>query len=302
MPLLAIYGNQPMAKIANKTLAVYPFPHSRACDIIQPRAVLLAALFVARASGAGTTGGFRDGPEHGCRTQASPDAQRSAQKFRIASSAVKVGDLMGRNPFVIGLTGNIATGKSTVLHYLAAKGAHVIDADQLTHQAMAPDGPAYAAIVTTFGDEIVRPDGTIDRPGLGRVVFSHPPALARLEAIVHPAVFTLAKAQVESTTAPVVVIEAIKLLEARSLLRLCDETWVVTASEATQLRRLREERGMDEAEARRRMAAQSPQAEKVQQADRVINNDGTPAELYAQLDAIWAELTTKLGSSLSERM
>jgi dephospho-CoA kinase len=201
---------------------------------------------------------------------------------------------MGRNPFVIGLTGNIATGKSTVLRYLAAKGVHVIDADQLTHQAMAPNGPAYAPIVAAFGDAIVRPDGTIDRPALGRVVFSDPAALARLEAIVHPAVFTLAQAQVAATVAPVVVIEAIKLLEARSLVRLCDETWVVTAGEATQLRRLREERGMAEAEARKRMAAQSPQAEKVQQADRVIDNDGTPEQLYRQLDAIWAELATKL--------
>ncbi|MCB0148996.1 MAG: dephospho-CoA kinase, partial [Caldilineaceae bacterium] len=89
---------------------------------------------------------------------------------------------------------------------------------------------------------------------------------------------------------PVVVIEAIKLLESGRLLRLCDEVWVVVADEATQIRRLMESRGMDEAEARRRMAAQSSQAEKVKQADRVIDNSGSPAELYAQLDAIWNEL------------
>ncbi len=87
-----------------------------------------------------------------------------------------------------------------------------------------------------------------------------------------------------------VIIEAIKLLEARSLLRLCQEVWVVTASEAVQLRRLRTQRGMTEDEARRRMAAKSAQAEKVRQADRVIDNDGTTAELYTQLDRIWGEL------------
>ena len=201
---------------------------------------------------------------------------------------------MRRPPFVIGLTGNIATGKSTVLHHLAAKGVYVIDADQLTHRAMAPGGPAYALIVAAFGAQIIGADGTINRPLLGRIVFNEPAKLRELEAIVHPAVYTLAVAELEKSTAAVVIIEAIKLLEARSLLRLCDEIWVVTASEATQLQRLRKERGMDEAEAYRRMAAQSAQDEKVQQADRVIQNDGTTAELAAQLDTLWTELEKKV--------
>ncbi|MCL4861055.1 MAG: dephospho-CoA kinase [Caldilineaceae bacterium] len=202
---------------------------------------------------------------------------------------------MAQRPFVVGLTGNIATGKSTVLRYLAEQGAYVIDADQLTHQAMAPDGPAYAAIVETFGRDVVRPDGAIDRPSLGRIVFANPAALQQLEQIVHPAVFALATAELATVDAPVVVIEAIKLLEARSLVRLCDEIWVVTSTVETQLRRLRGQRGMDEATAQQRMAAQSPQADKVRQANRVISNDGTPEALFAQLDVIWAELTTALG-------
>lgn len=196
-------------------------------------------------------------------------------------------------PFVIGLTGNIATGKSTVLRYLADKGAHVIDADKLTHQAMAPGGAAYQSIVDAFGNAILAADGAIDRPALGRIVFNDPAALQRLEAIIHPAVYDLALAEIEQTGAPVVIIEAIKLLEARNLLRLCDETWVVTASEESQLRRLRQERGMDEAEAQRRMAAQSPQEEKMRLADRVITNEGDLAALFAQLDTLWSEIEHK---------
>ncbi|HMN28134.1 MAG TPA: dephospho-CoA kinase, partial [Caldilineaceae bacterium] len=120
--------------------------------------------------------------------------------------------------------------------------------------------------------------------------FADPDALRQLELILHPAVYELAQARLAQTSAAVVIIEAIKLLEARSLLRLCQEVWVVTASEAVQLRRLRTQRGMTEDEARRRMAAKSAQAEKVRQADRVIDNDGTTAELYTQLDRIWGEL------------
>lgn len=193
-------------------------------------------------------------------------------------------------PLTIGLTGNIATGKSTVLAYLRGRGAAVLDADKLAHAAMAPDGPAYADVVDAFGAAIVGPSGVIDRKALGTIVFADATQLARLEAIVHPAVFVLAQQALDATDAPVVVIEAIKLLESGRLLRLCDEIWVVVADEATQIRRLMESRGMDEPEARRRMAAQSPQAEKVKQAHRVIDNSGAPADLYAQLDAIWNEL------------
>lgn len=203
-------------------------------------------------------------------------------------------------PLIIGLTGNIATGKSTVLQYLAARGAQVIDADRLTHQAMAPGGLAYDAIVAAFGPTILQTDGTINRPALGKVVFQDPTALQRLEQIVHPAVFTLAQQAIAASSAPVIIIEAIKLLEARNLVKLCQEIWVVTASEETQLRRLRETRGMDETEARRRMAAQSPQDDKVQQADRVINNDGTADELYRQLDELWRDVEWQIAEGPNE--
>lgn len=193
-------------------------------------------------------------------------------------------------PLTIGLTGNIATGKSTVLAYLQQRGAAVIDADKLAHQTMMPGALAYNAIVAAFGPTVVARDGAIDRQALGAIVFTDAAKLAQLEAIVHPAVFELAQQVLAATTAPVVVIEAIKLLESGRLLRLCDEVWVVVADETTQLRRLMETRNMSEVEARRRMAAQSPQAEKVEQATRVIENNGDWHALHAQLDHIWNEL------------
>lgn len=193
-------------------------------------------------------------------------------------------------PLTIGLTGNIATGKSAVLAYLQQRGAAVIDADKLAHQAMAPGGPAYAPVVAAFGPTVVMADGAIDRQALGAIVFADAAQLAQLEAIVHPAVFELAQQVLAATTAPVVVIEAIKLLESGRLLRLCDEVWVVVTDETTQLQRLMTTRGMSEAEARRRMAAQSPQAEKVKHATRVIDNNGDWRALHAHLDRIWNEL------------
>ncbi len=197
---------------------------------------------------------------------------------------------------VIGLTGNIGTGKSTVLRMLADLGAHTIDADEVAHQAIAPGGPAYQAVLETFGPDIVREDGTIDRRRLADIVFSDPAALARLEAIVHPAVYQLVRQAIRRIEAeadpdgpePVVVIEAIKLLESGTLLPLCDQIWVVTTSPEQQVQRLVSQRGISEAEARRRMAAQSPQAEKVKRADVVIDNSGTLADTAAQVRTAWA--------------
>jgi len=170
----------------------------------------------------------------------------------------------------------------------------VLDADKLAHAAMAPGGAAYAAVIDTFGPAVIAPGGTIDRKALGAIVFADSSQLAQLEAIVHPAVLALAQQAIDATEAPIIVIEAIKLLESGRLLQLCDEVWVVVADETTQLCRLMERRGMEPAEARRRMAAQSPQSEKVRQATRVIDNSGSPADLYAQLDSIWTELAANL--------
>lgn len=197
---------------------------------------------------------------------------------------------MTANSLVIGLTGNIATGKSTVLDYLAQLGAYIIDADKLAHQSMSIDGPAYQAVVAEFGDAILNTDRTINRKALGRIVFTDADLLNKLEQIVHPAVFAMTLKLVEAAPSSVIVLEAVKLLEAGPMFSQCDEVWVVTSRPEIQLRRLMENRGVDEATARQRMGMQSPQAAKVNQADRVIDNSGTLEELYAQLDKLWAQL------------
>jgi len=197
---------------------------------------------------------------------------------------------MTAHSLVIGLTGNIATGKSTVLDYLSQLGAYIIDADKLAHQAMNPDGPAYQAVVAEFGPAILNPDKTVNRKVLGQIVFTNADLLNKLEQIVHPAVFAMTVKLAEAVPSAVIVLEAVKLLEAGPMFSQCDEVWVVTARPEVQLRRLMENRGMDEATARQRMGMQSPQAAKINHADRVIDNSGTLDELYAQLDRIWEQL------------
>ena len=197
---------------------------------------------------------------------------------------------MSQQSLIIGLTGNIATGKSTVLAYLGRMGAHIVDADKLAHAAMAVDGEAYQAIVDEFGPGILNPDGAINRHALGRIVFADARTLGRLERIVHPAVFVLLRQEIEASSSPLVVVEAVKLLEAGPMVSLCDEIWVVTADPVVQLQRLMGMREMDLVQAKQRMQMQSPQAAKVNQADRVIDNSGTLDELHAQLDRTWQDL------------
>jgi dephospho-CoA kinase len=201
-------------------------------------------------------------------------------------------------PFVVGLTGNIATGKSTILQYLASRGAHIIDADKVAHRAMEPGGPAYQPILEAFGSEILDENGWIDRKALGRIVFADAAALQRLEAISHPAVYAMIHREIAKSRAQIVVIEAIKLLEGQTH-QLCDEIWVVTARPETQLQRLMEQRGMTRESALQRMRAQPPQAEKVRRADRVIENDGSPADLHRLLDILWSDLQRSAGQKMA---
>jgi len=194
-----------------------------------------------------------------------------------------------QSPTVIGLTGGIGTGKSAVLADLVSLGAEGIDADQAARAVVAPDGPAYAAVVAEFGAEILTAEGEIDRGRLGRRVFAGGAALARLEAIVHPAVGAAIAARVAASRAPAVVIEAIKLLEAGLSRKLCDEVWVTRCTLRQQIARLRAGRGMAEDEVRRRLASQMPARRMIAQADRVIDTAGTRAETGAQVVAAWAE-------------
>lgn len=163
---------------------------------------------------------------------------------------------MGRwkDKYVIGLTGNIATGKSLVRRMLEHLGAYTIDADGLAHQAMAPGAPAYKPVVLTFGQWILDADKRIDRGRLGAVVFSHPEALKRLEALTHPIIIRAIDTLIARSKQKIVVVEAIKLLETPLADRL-DAVWVVDADENTQLERLAK-RGLDREAALKRVRSQ----------------------------------------------
>jgi dephospho-CoA kinase len=194
-----------------------------------------------------------------------------------------------RRRLVIGLTGNIATGKSEVGRILAGLGAHVIDADRVAHEAMQSGGPAYDAVIGAFGPGVVAPDGEIDRARLGAIVFRDQGALKRLEAIVHPTVIAEVDRQIAEAGAGVVVVEAIKLIEA-GMHRRYAELWVVTAPRSAQIARLVQTRRLTEEEASLRVDAQSPQDAKAAQADCTIVNDGDVRALRRKVETEWARL------------
>jgi dephospho-CoA kinase len=188
--------------------------------------------------------------------------------------------------YVIGLTGNIAVGKSVVRQMLQHLGAYTIDADGLTHQAMAPGAPAYLPVIEMFGRFVLNEDGTINRSILGSIVFSFPEALAKLEAIVHPVISQAVQTLLSRAQQPVIVIEAIKLLES-DLMKYVNAVWVVDASPETQLKRLTEKRKLPADEARKRIIAQRSQSDKIARADVIIMNDGNVEETWKQVQAAW---------------
>jgi dephospho-CoA kinase len=191
--------------------------------------------------------------------------------------------------FVIGLTGNIATGKSVVRKMLEHLGAYGIDADALGHRAIARDAPGYKTVLDTFGKWILAPDGQIDRAKLARVVFSDPDALTQLEAIVHPLVRQAVDLLIRRSSQKVIVVEAIKLLEG-PLRQACDTVWVTYASKSTQISRLTGKRGMSVAVAHQRVNSQPPQSEKVNAANTVIQNEGSFEDTWLQVTKAWKEL------------
>lgn len=194
---------------------------------------------------------------------------------------------MQNKPFLLGLTGNIASGKSYVLSYLASRGAKTIDADLVAQQSYLPGNPTYLRLIEHFGNGIVQTDGQIDRAALGKIVFADPAQLKTLEDIVHPATTeaintAIAQCQ-EDKSLKLIVVEAIKLFESE-ILRYCDATWVTVANDETRLNRLIQGRGMDPISAARRLKSQSPQEEKARQADFVIHTDGSFAETDQQIE------------------
>lgn len=190
---------------------------------------------------------------------------------------------------VVGLTGNIATGKSTVMRMAADAGALTIDADKVVHQLLDADMDLQASVTAAFGQAVRRQNGAIDRTALAEIVFSDPERLGELERLVHPAVRRQIRAQLEAGDAPVVFIEAIKLLEG-GLAELVDQVWVTRAQRRTQMERLIVCRGMDAETAAMRVNAQPPQEAKVARADVVIDTDGTMETTREQFRLAWERL------------
>ena len=195
---------------------------------------------------------------------------------------------LGTHAPLIGIIGPIGAGKSTVAAHLATRGAVVIDADELTRELMAPGTPVTAAVLARFGEEFRGPDGSLDRPALGRLVFSDPERLADLESIVHPAVGELERQRIRAADAggpAAIVVEAVKLVEAGHA-GWCDEVWLVVCDPATQLARLIG-RGMAEPDARQRIAAQESSMPLWRAAaTRVVRTDAPLKDVDTQVDAL----------------
>lgn len=188
--------------------------------------------------------------------------------------------------YLVGLTGRIGSGKSTVGRMLEGLGATVVDADELVHELMRPGHPAFARIHATFGREVLAEDGTVDRAKLAQKVFADPQALRRLEQITHPQVIArvldMRAGMFDDST---LVVEAIKLLES-PLAGICQEIWVTVAPEDLLVERLRE-RGVSAGEARMRLAAQMPTERMRERATVMLENDGDLAALARQVKDAW---------------
>lgn len=198
---------------------------------------------------------------------------------------------------VVGLTGGIATGKSTVTKMLRQLGARVIDADVIAREVVAPGTEGLAAIHETFGDEVLASDGTLNREALGRLVFADPAARARLNAITHPRIaMTMMQRAAEAGNEGLawVIYDAALLVE-NGIHEMLPASIVVACSEDTQRRRLIARDGFTPAEAEARIDAQLPLAKKIAVADWVIDNDGTLAQTEAQVRAVFDELVRRFG-------
>ncbi|WP_433855840.1 dephospho-CoA kinase [Streptomyces kronopolitis] len=190
----------------------------------------------------------------------------------------------------VGLTGGIGAGKSEVSRLLASYGAVIVDADKIAREVVEPGTPGLAAVVAEFGDGVLTPDGTLDRPKLGGIVFADPQKLQALNAIVHPLVGARS-AELEAAAGPdAVVVHDVPLLTENDLAPLYDLVIVVDAAPQTQLDRLVRLRGMAEDEARSRMEAQATREQRLAVADLVIDNDGPLDALEPQVRAVWERL------------
>lgn len=195
-------------------------------------------------------------------------------------------------PWLIGITGNIACGKSVIMRRLGELGATVIDGDVIYRELTGPGSELVQMLASEFGPGIVRPDGSLDRPALGAIVFTDPAALRTLDRLTHPVIIDEVLRRAEAATTPVVATEGIKLLES-GLGDRCDEIWAVTCAPEQQRIRLMQRNGLTATEAGRRIDAQSPASEKIARADVVFENDGSIEALEAQVDRAWMASAAK---------
>lgn len=193
------------------------------------------------------------------------------------------------NRFILGVTGNIASGKSTVSGMLAGLGATVIDSDLVYRELVSAGQPLLSKLVERFGPQIMGGDGNLDRPALGAIVFRDPGALADLDRITHPAVIDEVDARVSGVDEGVIVLDAVKLIESGHA-EGCDAVWVVVAEPEIQVRRLVKRNQVSPEEARRRVDAQPPLDAKLARADRVIDNTGSRDETWEQVMQAWNTL------------
>ena len=188
----------------------------------------------------------------------------------------------------IGLTGGIGSGKSTVAGLLAARGARIVDADRIAREVVEPGTPGLEAVVAAFGQEVLTPEGALDRPALAAVVFADPDARRRLDGIVHPLVRARATELVAAAPPDAVVVQDVPLLVETGQAGSYDLVLVVEADLDTRVRRL-VGRGLAEDDARARIAAQASDEQRRAVADVVLDNSGSVEDLEAQVDRFWTE-------------
>ncbi len=201
---------------------------------------------------------------------------------------------MKQNSKVIGLTGGIGCGKSTVSDYLKDKGYFVIDADRIARN-LTTEKPVIKAIATAFGKKVLISDTELNRAELAKIVFSDKVKLRELEAITHPIVIKRIKKQIAEAKAraeQLIFLDAPLLFEVH-LDELCDKNWLITLSEDVQIARIQQRGGIDIKQIKQRIAAQMSTEEKIKRSDIVINNDGTLAELYVKIECVLRELSKK---------
>lgn len=200
--------------------------------------------------------------------------------------------------FILGITGNIATGKSTVVKMLVSRGAHHIDADEVYHELVTPGQPLLETLVDHFGAGILAEDGSLDRKALGAIVFSDSARLAELDALTHPAVIAESDRRAFAIDRGVVILDAVKLIESGHA-DVCDAVWLVTAPEDKQVDRLIARNSITTEEAKRRIAAQPSLAPKRARADLEIVNDGTLEELQQKVDSAWQMIPVEFRAEMA---